>query len=77
MELTSETIIQGIKLRMNKARTDKKMSAFKLAPEIGVGWSMIYRWESLDNEVLPRVENLVKFCKSLDVSTDYVLLGKE
>lgn len=71
------TIIQGIKLRMNKARADKKVSTFKLAHEIGVSWSMIYRWESLDNEVLPRVENLVKFCKLLGVSTDYVLLGKE
>lgn len=73
----NEATITNIKLRINEARNRRNMPVLKLAKKLDVSIGTIYQWESLDNDVLPRVIRLIDLCKQLGVSTDYVLLGKE
>lgn len=72
----NEATITNIKLRINEARNRRNMPVLKLAKKLDVSIGTIYQWESLDNDVLPRVIRLIDLCKQLGVSTDWLLTGK-
>lgn len=60
--------------RLNSTRKAKGMSQEALAEAVGVSRQAVSKWET--GEAKPDVEKMVTLCTALDVSLDYLYLGK-
>ncbi len=61
--------------RIQKLRKDNQHSQEQLAEMLAVSRQAISKWES--NQGLPEINNVIKLAEIYNVSTDYLLLGKE
>ena len=57
--------------RLKEKREENKISQRALAGFIGVSHSSVSQWESEIN--IPTIESLIRLCKILKVSADYLL----
>lgn len=57
--------------RLKELRTEKGLSAVKLAEILGVGDTTILRWES--SRMLPTIDKLYEVCKYFGVTADYMI----
>ena len=57
--------------RLKDLRIEKKLSAKRLAKEIGVSDMAIIRWER--GEQVPGIDNLYKIAEYFKVSTDFLV----
>ena len=57
--------------RLKEIRDDKNISMSELARQIGTSQQNISRWES--GEIVPSADTIVMLCKSLNVSSDFLL----
>lgn len=73
-----EERIIGIKRRIKESRERRGMSVKYIAEKMGVTIMAVYKWESTSayRLILPSLDNVIQFCEVLNVSTDYILLGK-
>ena len=61
--------------RIQQLRKEKGISQEQLANDIGVSRQAVSKWESQQN--LPDLDKVVTLSKYFQVSTDYLLMGKE
>ena len=68
--------IQQIKFgeRLRQARKAKKKTVRELAADMGIGYSDITKFEL--GRKSPSLRTLIKFLENLDVSADWLVLGK-
>lgn len=66
---------QGVGQRLRRAMWDKDYDSVKLAGEIGMDRKSIYMY--LDDYVPMTITTCVKICAVLNISPNYLLLGKE
>ena len=67
----------GLKLigrRINKRRKQLDLTQEQLAERMNVSIQMISNLERGNKAI--KIENLIKLCEVLDVSTDYILFGR-
>lgn len=64
----------GIGQRLKKLRKERGWTAEDFANKLGLSLSAIRRWESDSNKPTRQIENIAKL---FNVSTDYILNGKE
>lgn len=66
--------------RIKKARTDAGLSMEQLADRVGVKWQSVQQWERPPekgkNPTIPRSHRLTSLAKALNVSEDWLLLGR-
>lgn len=67
--------LYGFASRFNKALENKGITKKQLAHEIGCGRKAPFTWAAGDN--LPNSLYLARMCKTLGVSADWMLFGKE
>ncbi|MCI8413613.1 MAG: helix-turn-helix transcriptional regulator [Clostridia bacterium] len=63
--------MDSFKNRLKEVRTERNYSQAKLANLLYISQAAIAKWETGDRE--PDFEMLVKLCKVLEVSADYLL----
>ena len=68
--------MDGFGERLRRLRKDRDITQGQLAAEIGVVASAVGKYERLPDSY-PSVEALVKIADYFDVSTDYLLRGKQ
>lgn len=75
--MTQEQII-GIKERIKESRKKRGLSIKDVAEKMNVTIAAVYKWESITTYLLtlPSLDNIIRFCELLNVSADYLLLGK-
>ena len=61
--------------RIYHCRKSLKLTQEELAEKVGVSTQMISNLETGKKAIRP--ENLVKICKALNISTDYILTGSQ
>lgn len=61
--------------RLKEARRTKKVTAEQLAEQLGVTKAAVSAWET--DRAYPSVDNLIRICELLDVSSDYLLMGTD
>lgn len=59
--------------KIQKARKAHGLTQEELATRLKVSRQAISRWEL--NEVLPETDNVIQLCKTLNISTDFLLDG--
>lgn len=65
---------RGFGDRLRKARKDKNLSQEQLSQLIGISRQAIYEYEN--NLCFPRIDNVIKISKALDIDLKYLCLGK-
>ena len=75
--MTQEQITE-IKKRIRESREKRGYSVKEIADIVGVCVQAVYKWESTTTYllVLPSLDNIIRFCELLNVSADYILLGR-
>ena len=73
--MDSKQVLKDIGNRLYEKRKEKGLTQEKLAELIGVTPQMISYTEQGKKAIRP--ENLIKICKTLNVSADYLLMGKK
>lgn len=71
--MTDRETLENIGIRIANRRRELKMPQEKLAEAVNLSVQTISNIENGKKAVRP--ENLIKICKVLDTTTDYVLLG--
>lgn len=61
--------------RINQARKAKGLSQEELAEKMGVSRQAVSKWET--GEAMPDMEKLIALCQTLDLTLEYLALGKE
>lgn len=72
--MEEKILLKEIGSRINKARKSIQMTQEQLAEKMDVSVQMISNLELGKKAIRP--ENLVKACRALNVSADYILLGR-
>ena len=57
--------------RMRTIRKSQKVSQTKLAKALGINRQTVISWET--NRTLPKASQIIRLCKILRVSSDYLL----
>ena len=70
-----EIILKEIGKRINSVRKERRLTQEKLAEKMNVSLQMISNLEQGKKAIRP--ENLIKLCNVLEVSADYILMGKK
>lgn len=61
--------------RLEREKNRSKISSRQIALQAGISESTFKQWKG--NGRLPKAEDLIKICKVLNVSIDYMLTGKD
>lgn len=75
--MTEEQITE-IKKRIKESRKKRGLSIKYVAGKMNVTIAAVYKWESTTTYLmsLPTLDNIIRFCELLNVSADYILLGR-
>ncbi len=71
----TKKLMEDIGLRISKKRKEIGLTQEQLAEKMDVSIQMISNLEHGNKAI--RIDNLINLCQILDVSTDYILTGKE
>lgn len=78
IDMPEEQII-GIKKRIRESRKKRGLSVRDISEKMSVSSMAIYKWENTGytySTILPTLDNIVRYCELLNISADYLLLGK-
>lgn len=73
--MDSAKLLKDIGIRLSKVRKDAGYTQERLAEEIDVTPQTISYAEQ--GKKAMRAENIIKICTALDISADYLLMGKD
>ncbi|BCS94921.1 hypothetical protein DSLASN_05530 [Desulfoluna limicola] len=75
MNNDSEINKEEVGLRLEKLFKEKKISKAEIQRRLGLkSWDTVHKWTK--GKYIPKGKNLTQLADILDVSTDYILLGK-
>ena len=63
--------VSAFQQRLLTLRVHLDLTQEQFAKRVGVSLQLIYRWEN--GHGMPDIRNLVKLCKALNVSADFIL----
>lgn len=61
----NKKIALTVSANLKRLRVNSKMTLRQLAPKLGVHFAHIHKWEQAQK--LPRIDNLIKYCKVFNV----------